>query len=241
MKCFAAFAIVLILIAGCDNSEKQAPVNSAPPPAPQAEPAGPAPVVARDGVGVAIVVDVSGSMAKPVQGSDGKPVAKYLVARQAVRELYERSEAFCGRNPERLVEVSLYQFDGVTRQLIPFAKPSPRAAGGSIESLRPAGGTAIGRAVTKAKNDLDATGLTMKHIVVVTDGENTSGPTPADVAAAMAKDAAPASVYVVAFDVNAAIFQPVKSHGWTVWSAANADELQTALDTIFGENILLEK
>jgi Ca-activated chloride channel family protein len=228
----ASAVIALFIAAGCDRPEPvQVSVASSPPPAQ---------VTPRDGVGVAIVVDVSGSMGGKVNDS-GRQVEKYQVARRTVRELFERSEGFCRRNPERVVEVALYRFDDRPEQLMGFAKPVASSAAGPIQSLSPSGGTAIGRAILQAKQDLDATGLTAKHIVVVTDGENTTGPAPAEVAAEMAKNPAAPAVYMVAFDINAELFKPVKAHGWAVHSAADANELQTALDVIFGENILLER
>lgn len=233
MKVLTALAIGLLLLAGCDDSP---PMNvqtaSAPPPAA---------VKPRDGIGVAIVVDISGSMSGSVKDGSQKTSPKDVIARRAVHELFVRSQGFCQRNPERVVEVGLFAFDDSVKQIMPFAKPDPAAANGPIDSLRPNGGTAIGAAILSAKQSLDATGLTARHIVVVTDGENTTGPGPAEVAAEMAKNPQPPAVYMVAFDVNAGVFQQVKSSGWSVYSAADANELQTALDTIFGENILLEK
>ena len=233
MKLIASLTLAVLLMAGCDKpSTPDVTVASAPPAAT---------VKARDGIGVAIVVDVSGSMSGQVNDTGGAKAAKDAIARRAVRELFTRGEGFCQRNPERTVEVGLYRFDNEASQVMGFAKPNAAAANGPIESLRPSGGTAIGAAILKAKQDLDATGLSAKHIVVVTDGENTSGPTPAEVAAEMAKNPSPPAVYMVAFDVSAGVFQQVKSSGWSVYSASDAAELQTALDTIFGENILLEK
>jgi len=43
------------------------------------------------------------------------------------------------------------------------------------------GGTPIGDAMITAKMDMDATGLSKRHILVITDGENNKGYTPEDV------------------------------------------------------------
>ncbi len=233
MRVFTTVAMLLLLLAGCDQSPAvDVKTASAPPPAA---------VKPRDGIGVAIVVDISGSMSGTVNDTGGHTSPKDEIARRAVRELFSRSQGFCQRNPERTVEVGLFAFDDKVSQIMPFAKPDPTAAAGPINTLRPNGGTAIGAAILSAKQALDATGLSAKHIVVVTDGENTAGPGPAEVAAEMAKNPQPPAVYMVAFDVNAGVFQQVKASGWSVYSAADANELQTALDTVFGENILLEK
>ena len=231
MKPLVSVLIAALFLCGCDDS-KTVQQASAPPPAN---------VVVRDGIAVAIVVDVSGSMGERVKDTGNTQSPKYLIARRAVKELYKRSQDFSQRNAERVLEVSLYKFDDSPQQMIAFAKPDAAGAERTIDTLDPSGGTGIGRAILQAKTDLDATGLKEKHIVVVTDGENTSGPSPAEVATEMAKNPAKPSVYMVAFDVNADIFQQVKASGWMVYSASDATELQQALDVIFGENILLEK
>lgn len=82
-----------------------------------------------------------------------------------------------------------------------------------------------------------------RHVVVVTDGENTKGPAPAFVLRSLAgrpEDLRP-SVYFVAFDVAASVFADVKQAGSLVLSASNALQLQEAVDFILGEKILLEK
>ena len=105
------------------------------------------------------------------------------------------------------------------------------------------GGTPIGNAMIAAKRELDATGLTRRHLLVVTDGENTEGFAPERVAAAINRrpEAERPSLYFVAFDVEANRFQRVKDAGGLVLGAANAKELNATLDSLLRGQILLEK
>jgi Mg-chelatase subunit ChlD len=90
--------------------------------------------------------------------------------------------------------------------------------------VRADGGTPIGNAMIAAKRELDATGLTRRHLLVVTDGENTEGVAPDLVAAAIGRrpEAERPSIYFVAFDIEAAKFSGVRNAGGLVLAAANA-------------------
>ena len=78
-------------------------------------------------------------------------------------------------------------------------------AAAAIARLDADGGTPIGQAMITAKRALDETGLTRRHLLVVTDGENTDGVAPDRVALAIGKrpDAERPSIYFVAFDIEA--------------------------------------
>ena len=82
-----------------------------------------------------------------------------------------------------------------------------------------------------------------RHLLVVTDGENTDGVAPDRVAVAIGKrpDAERPSIYFVAFDVEASRFSGVRDAGGLVLSAANANELNDTLDTLLRGKILVEK
>ena len=86
------------------------------------------------------------------------------------------------------------------------------------------GGTPIGNAMIAAKRELDATGLTRRHLLVVTDGENTDGFEPEAVAAAINRrpEAERPSMYFVAFDIDARRFEKVRESGALVLGAADA-------------------
>ena len=107
-------------------------------------------------------------------------------------------------------------------------KPDPVALTRAINALSTRGGTAIGDAVVRAQQALDRTGLKNQHILVLTDGENNTGASPE--AAAAAIDNLPEllrpSMYVVAFDVKASVFDGVKAKGWQVFSAADGKQLK---------------
>ena len=94
-----------------------------------------------------------------------------------------------------------------------------------------------------AKLALDATGLSRRHLLLVTDGENTDGYRPEDVAAAIGKrpDTEKPSIYFVAFDIEARRFNGVRDAGGLVLPAANAKELNETLDTLISGKILVER
>ena len=73
----------------------------------------------------------------------------------------------------------------------------------------------------EGRRALDATGLRRRHLLVITDGENTDGVSPVDVARVMERQdgSVRAPVYFVAFDVDATVFAGVKQHGGLLLSA----------------------
>jgi hypothetical protein len=85
---------------------------------------------------------------------------------------------------------------------------------------------------------LDATGLSKRHIVVITDGENTAGYAPQDVTRAIVNqtDNDRSSIYFVAFDVAASKFNAVKDAGGLVLAASNETGLRETLDYLLPEN-----
>ncbi len=116
-------------------------------------------------------------------------------------------------------------------------------AASAVASIMADGGTPIGSARINAKRELDATGLSRRHLLVVTDGENTDGFEPEDVTAAIGRrpEAERPSIYFVAFDIEASKFSGVKDAGCLVLAAANAKELNDTLDALLSGKILVEK
>ena len=94
-----------------------------------------------------------------------------------------------------------------------------------------------------AKSELDATGLSRRHLLLVSDGENTNGFEPEDVAAAIGRrpEAERPSIYFVAFDIEARRFNRLRDAGGLVLPAANARELNNTLDMLLKGKILIEK
>lgn len=223
--CFAA--LLLFALLGCDE-------QTAPTPSPSTG--------TKDGIAVAILLDVSPSMTEPVAGLDNKVEAKNKIAKEALISLMRRAEDFDKRNPTKNLQVSIYEFSSGCKQVMRYSKPSVSDAESSITN-RSGSGTAIGEAIRQATAALYNGGYKQRHVIVITDGESNTGVDPALVASEMSALSGDKKipVYLVAFDVSSNIFKPLKDAGWMVVPAANAVELQGALDTIVGENILLER
>jgi hypothetical protein len=203
---------------------------------------------AQDGLAAAILIDVSGSMDDRVTGEDGRRARKIDVARRAARELVEQFASYADGHPGEPVLLGIYEFSRRDSQpdcrpVIPMSAPDRARADEALSRLDPEGGTPIGQAMVTAKQALDATGLSRRHLLVVSDGENTDGFRPEDVAAAIARrpDAERPSIYFVAFDIEARRFNGVREAGGLVLSAANARELNNTLDMLLKGNILVEK
>ena len=73
---------------------------------------GPGPATRRPGIAIALVVDVSGSMAENVKGADGRPAPKIEIARRAAAALVKKAEEFQRAHPDRTLLLGIYEFSG---------------------------------------------------------------------------------------------------------------------------------
>ena len=203
---------------------------------------------ARDGLAAAIVIDVSGSMQERVTGEDGRRARKIDVARRAAGDLVAQFADYADQHKDEPVVLGVFEFSRRTgmddcRPIIPMGPPDRARAGEALSLLDPKGGTPIGRAMITAKRALDETGLSRRHLLMISDGENTDSFAPEAVAAAIGRrpEAERPSIYFVAFDIEAQRFSRLRDAGSLVLGAANARELNDTLDMLLKGRILLEK
>jgi len=209
----------------------------------------PAAAADEDGVAIAIVYDTSGSMNDPVKDEAGNASPKYLIANRALVAIANRIQTFAtnsGSATPRKINTGLFVFQNdAPHAAIPFG---PFAAAAITKWARgfskPGGGTPLGNALSTASKAVLDSGLTRKHVLVITDGMNTVGPNPDTVLPNLKREAAQKqtglSVHFVAFDVDAKVFVGVKRLGATVVGASNESQLNTQLEFILGKKILLE-
>lgn len=202
----------------------------------------------REGLAAAIVIDVSGSMKDAVRGESGRNERKIEIARRAARDLVEQFARYAEEHKDEPVLLGIYEFsersgEEDTRPVVSMGVPDRSRAEAALAGLRAEGGTPIGNAMIAAKRELDRTGLTRRHLLLVTDGENTDGFDPAKVAVAITRrpEAERPSIYFVAFDIEASRFQGVRDAGGLVLAASNARELNDTLDSLLRGKILIEK
>jgi uncharacterized protein with von Willebrand factor type A (vWA) domain len=197
----------------------------------------------REGIAAVLLVDVSGSMDDRIARGEERKIA---IARRAALDLVTQFDAYADAHPGEPVLIGLFEFSGSaaasTRDVIPLSAPDPVAAKSALARMSANGGTPIGAAMIAGKRALDQSGLSRRHLLVVTDGENTDGYAPDDVMAALGRrpEAERPSVYFVAFDISASRFNAVRDAGGLVLEAANAKELTQTLDFLLTGKILVE-
>ena len=203
----------------------------------------------EDGVALAIVYDTSGSMKEAVRDATGKLAPKYVIANRALEAVARRVETFATNTAAggpRKIQAGLFVFAGNgARPAIPFGPFNAQAFHSWARTFStPSGGTPLGTAVDAAGAAVLNSGLTRKHVLVITDGINTVKPDPAEVMPALKRQAEQKqtglSVHFIAFDVDAKVFDGVKKLGATVVGAANETQLNTQLEFILAKKILLE-
>lgn len=192
------------------------------------------------GVSVAILLDQSGSMEDPPNSGGGNP--KYVIARDAIAQVLAQTDSFVVQQSGFPVNIGLYVFDSHVRKVLPIAPYNRAVLRSALGALpEPSGNTAIGEAMQYATRDLYSAGTIRKYLLVVTDGENTSGPEPEEVAREVNRRSEGAvKLYMVAFDVDAEKFGFVKEVRGTVLEAHNALALRSSLDTLYRGRILAE-
>jgi Mg-chelatase subunit ChlD len=191
------------------------------------------------GAAVAILIDTSGSMREKAAG-DSRP--KYVVAQEAIEAMLDATDAFVKKRPDFPIKVGIYSFSSSVRTLRPIQSYDRAAIRQALEILpRPGGGTAIGEALREARPDLYRAGVFRKYLLVVTDGDNTSGRDPEAVAREIfSKSQGAVQLYFVAFDTTPQKFAFLKEVGGDVIGAGTGDELHKALDGIYQGKILAE-
>ena len=237
-------AVILIILAfrlmnGCQPSGGSRTRTSAP--RDDQESSAPYQSEVEEGLGaaVAILIDTSGSMRDNAPG-DTRP--KYLVAREALAAMLDATDAFVARRPDFPIKIGIYTFSSHARTLLPIQRYNRDTIRNALAMVpQPGGGTAIGEALHTARPDLYRAGMFRKYLLVVTDGENTSGRSPDAVAREIwRKSEGAVQVYFVAFDTNPATFAFLKDAGGDVIGAGNGSELRQALDGIYQGKILAE-
>jgi Mg-chelatase subunit ChlD len=191
------------------------------------------------GAAVAILVDTSGSM-REVASGDTRP--KYVVAQEAIEAMLDATDAFVAKRPDFPIKIGIYSFSSsvqVLRPIQPYDRVALRQALAGLP--RAGGGTAIGEALAEARPDLYRAGVFRKYLLVVTDGDNTSGRGPERVAREIfRKSQGAVQVYFVAFDTTPQKFAFLKEVGGDVIGAGTGAELHKALAGIYQGKILAE-
>lgn len=204
----------------------------------------------EDGIALAIVYDTSGSMQEKVSDGAGGTAPKYQIANRALGGIVDRLQAFVAAAPRetpRKMQAGLVVFhDASARFAVSFGAFNADALRQWLKRFAaPSGTTPLGEAVRVAGESALASKLSRKHVLVLTDGINTSGPDPAAVIPRLREQAergqTAVSFHFVAFDVKAKVFDPVTKLGATVVEAADAKQLNEQLDFILQQKILLEE
>jgi Mg-chelatase subunit ChlD len=191
------------------------------------------------------MIDVSGSMKREAPGSRD---TKIVIARRAAIDLVEQFAKYADDHPAVPVQLAIFEFSsersgGDVRQVVPMGRPDRASAASAIQNMRAEGGTPIGDAMVRGKRALDAARLTRRHLLLVTDGENTDGFEPGAVARAIEGrpfDERP-TIYFVAFDIEAKRFNEVKDAGGFVMEAASGKALGETIDSLLRGKILIER
>lgn len=191
---------------------------------------------------VALLIDTSGSMGQAVPDRAGAKQPKFVIARSALERIVAYTQQWRQEHPDRTLQLGIYRFSSSAEELLPMAEfDAEEAAAAAARLPAPGGGTAIGRALEAGFKALYATGCVRKYIVCVTDGNNTTGPTPERVARALhAQTGGEVEMHFVAFDTAADGFAFLKQVNGDVVEAADGAQLDARLAAIYEQRILAE-
>jgi hypothetical protein len=191
---------------------------------------------------VVILIDTSGSMKEAVQDQGGRRQPKYVVAREALTRIVDYTGEWQKAHADQALQIGLFSFNSSASQVLPMGPFDLASTRKAVQSIpHPGGGTAIGEAVEEAFKSLYRSGCVRKHLLCITDGENTVGPPPDRVSRQLfAQTHGEVEMHFVAFDTSAEKFGFLKDvNGHTV-EAADGAQLQTRLSDIYEKRILAE-
>lgn len=191
---------------------------------------------------VALLIDTSGSMSQTVPDRSGTEQPKCVIASSALERIVDYTRQWRQQHSDRTLQLGIYRFSSSPAEVLPMADFDAEAALAATARLpKPAGGTAIGEALAAGFKALYASGCVRKHIVCITDGENTSGPAPQRVARALhAQTGGEVEIHFVAFDTSADSFAFLRDVNGSVVEAADGAQLDARLAEVYEKRILAE-
>ncbi|HXG12723.1 MAG TPA: vWA domain-containing protein [Gemmataceae bacterium] len=245
----ASLGLCLALASGCDKRSTSRPPSGPPSASPvkmpppgtysidlfKAEP--------RLGTAVVVLVDTSGSMGQAVKDKAGQKRPKHQIAREALEHIIASTDAWKKAHPKANLQMAMYSFNSSVSEVLPMGDFDAAKARQALDRLPPPNsGTAIGKALEAGFKALYRSGCLRKFIVCVTDGENTTGPPPDWIARHLhARTEGEVELQFVAFDTSARQFDFLKEVNGHVVQADDGARLQTELEKIYQERILVEK
>lgn len=194
-----------------------------------------------DTMGLFFCLDVSGSMGGGIAGK-----TKIEISKEAMRRVFTQIASYVQSHPEKKVKVGLCAFDHRVTLLQPLETFDLSRLNLAIQPLQPVGNTAIGEAMILALKEILKSKVETRAMLVMTDGQNNRGVPPEQVVEAIKQNhnngqilTADIDVFLVAFDINAEIFNKVKEAGAFVVESRDQKSLESILSTIV-EQVLLE-
>lgn len=205
----------------------------------------------EEGIALAIVYDTSGSMKDSVPSGSVKGMTepKYVIANRALAVIVDRLDAVAAsgtpEHPKR-IDACLVTFRGKRGHVaVPLGRfDREKLLGWMRDFDSPDGATPLGDAVRVAGRAVLDSNLTHKHVLILTDGDNTETLDPTSALSKLKIDATrrgtSLAAHFVAFDVDARVFNGVKGLGATVVGASDEKQLGSQLEFILEKKILLE-
>jgi Mg-chelatase subunit ChlD len=170
--------------------------------------------------------------------------SKAVVAKAAVAAMLDETQQFTRAHRDVPVSVAILRFSGVGEvvTMLPMTRYDSAAVRAALDRIpHPQDGTAIGAALQAGCAAVYRAGVFRKHIVVVTDGENTDGPPPEVVGPEIwTRSHESLHLHFVAFDTDSARFGFLADVHGSLLAAGNGAGLRSALDQIYQQRILAE-
>jgi len=191
---------------------------------------------------VVVLVDTSDSMNGAVADQQGAQRPKYLIARDALKEIVDYTDQWEKSHADRILEMGLFNFSSSASPVLPMGRFDAAKTEKALQTIpRPGGGTAIGEAVEAGFEALYQSGCVRKYLICVTDGENTAGRPPAQVSRQLhAQTQGEVEMHFIAFDTSGDKFGFLSEVNGYTTEAADGAQLRARLTDIYEKRILAE-
>ena len=200
-------------------------------------------VSSEQGIALAIVVDNSGSMDGSVLNENGENEAKKRIASRALVKVIETLKHYSETGKKIQVGVVTFDFSS-SSIVVPMADFNYEALMHYAKHTGGGQNTPLGVSVETAAGMVLQSPMSEKHIVILSDGWNNSGPSPSEIMSSpeyvKVTQEHPIGTYFVAFDTDGNQYDSLKPLGSKIFEATGEKELDLKFSEILVKEILFE-